>query len=340
MAKKQRSRSVIFYKRMIAATLAAIILTLAGLVIYFAVSLQRANAALAEAEDKLSDIELREMERRALEEAERIQNAVPPEQEKPAGERSGPEILAESAVVEHALGAVDGNQGLNCLEGFYEHYQAGARVFEADLRLTSDGCVVLRHDWISGIQEGVDPTHIPTLEEFLSTPIKGEYTPLSFHDLLLLMVQYPDVCIITDTKLLDTEAVTRQFEAMLDEAHKLGLTYLFDRIIVQIYSPDHFIVVNGVHHFPHYIYTLYQDYFGQNEDSFRSKAIFCEQNGIMGLTLESSVWKSEYAPIANWRKINVYTHTINDADEARALLETGIKAVYSDELNPADLEEE
>ena len=337
-SRKPVSRSVLFYKRMIAAALALVILALAALSIAFGVELRRARAALTEAEDKLLDIELKEMEQRALEEAERIRNAVPPEQEKPAGELSAPEILAQTAVIAHALGGVDGVDGLNCLEGFYAHYSAGARVFEADLRLTSDGYVVLRHDWIGGIQEGVDPTHIPTLEQFLATPIKGEYTPLSFHDLLLLMVQYPDICVVTDTKLLDDEAVTQQFQSMLDEAHRLGLSYLFDRIVIQVYSPDHFAVVNGLHRFPHYIYTLYQDYFGQNVDSFRNKAIFCEENGIMGLTLEASVWDPDYLPIASWRDLNVYTHTINDAREARELLREGIKAVYSDSLIPADLE--
>mgnify|MGYP002508112244 CR=1 FL=1 len=33
---------------------------------------------------------------------------------------------------------------LNCLEGFLTQYEAGVRVFEADLRLTRDCQVVLR----------------------------------------------------------------------------------------------------------------------------------------------------------------------------------------------------
>ena len=67
-----------------------------------------------------------------------------------------------------------------------------------------------------------------TLEEVLSKPILGKYTPLSFRDLLLLMAQYPDICVITDTKFMDAEPVTAQFTAMLDDARKLGMTYLFD----------------------------------------------------------------------------------------------------------------
>ena len=338
MAKTTVSRSVIFYKRMIEATLAVIILALAGLSTFFGVRLRRTRAALSETEDKLFAFEMAEMQRRAEEEARRLQNVIPPEQEKPAGEKNATEILADNRIIAHALGTVDGLEGLNCLEGFYEHYNAGVRVFEADLRMTADGAIVLRHDWIGGLLDGVDPTHIPTLDEFLAKPILEKYTPLSFHDLLLLMAQYPDICVITDTKFTDAEAVTAQFRAMLDEAHKLGVTYLFDRIVIQVYSPDHFTVVDGVNRFPHYIYTLYQESFGRTEDAFRNKAVYCEENGIMGVALWDYWWDADYAPIADWRHIKVFAHTVNDADEARQLLRSGISGVYSDTLLPADLE--
>ena len=338
MAKKKNERSVLFYKRMIALTLAIIILTLGALSIVFGANWRRTQLQLNGARAELDAYELAVMAQRAEEEAERIRNAIPPERPKPASERSAPEILADTNAILHAFGSVGEIPGLNCLEGFLAHYGEGARAFEVDLRLTSDGFAVLRHDWLGGVQEGIDPLHIPTLDKFLATPIRGSYTPVSFRDLLLLMAQYPDVCVITDTKLLDTEAVTAQFQSILTEAHKLGMSYLFDRMIIQIYSPDHFIVVDGLYHFPHYIYTLYQDFFGNNEQSFRNKVVFCEQNGIMGLTLNVDVWKNDYLPISDWRNINVYLHTINNADTARRLLNSGVKAIYTDSLDPADLE--
>ncbi len=333
MAKKAYSPGVLFFKRLIAATLALIILTLAGLSIYFGVKLGQTRGMLAQTQDALVEYQLKEAE----EEAERLRSLPPPEQAKPAGEASAADIFTANTLVAHALGSVDGEAGLNCLEGFTASYEAGIRVFEADLRMTSDGALVLRHDWIGGLQEGVDPTRIPTLEEFKAKKLKGKYTPLSFRDLLLLMVRYPDICVITDTKFTDTEAVDRQFRAIVDEAHALGLSYLFDRFIVQIYSPEHFEVVDGIHHFPCYIYTLYQDYFGKTEDSFRSKAIFCQEHGILGVTMDATVWDPDYAPIANWRGVHVSVHTVNDADTAKKLLRTGVKTIYTDTLTPADL---
>ena len=339
MAKKPVSRSVLYYKRMIALTLTLVLLALTALSIVLGVQLYAASTALSDAEDTVFRYEIAEMQRRAEEEAERLRNAIPPEQPKPDGEQSATEILASNPIVAHALGTVDGVEGLNCLEGFKAYYDKGVRVFEVDLRMTSDGCVVLRHDWIGNVQDGVDQTHIPTLDEFLSKPILDKYTPLSFHDLLLLMAQYPDICVITDTKFMDAEPVTVQFHAMLEEAHKLGMTYLFDRMVIQIYSPEHFRVVDGLYHFPHYIYTLYQEEFGQTEEAFRRKAVFCEENGIMGVALWDEWWDPDYFPIADWRHIKVFVHTVNSPSTAQRLLRGGVTGVYSDTLLPASLEE-
>ena len=295
------------------------------------------------------------------------------EKEPPEDALSAPDILADASLIAHGMGAVaapedgaadsaaasgdpageasgdetadaltDANGRelvtvLNCLEGFQAQYAAGVRVFEADLRLTSDMEVVLRHDWRAGWQEGVSETSIPTLEEFLETPVLGEYTPLSFQDLLLLMEEYPDVCIITDTKFTEAEVVTAQFTAMLSDAKELGLTYLFDRFVIQVYDELMFKVVDGLHHFPHYIYTLYATGFAGTEDAFREAASFCADNGFLGLTLWDYWWREAYAPIARELGVSVYVHTVNDAQEARELLDQGVSGIYTDALTPADL---
>ena len=295
------------------------------------------------------------------------------EKEPPEDALSAPDILADASLIAHGMGAVaapedgaadsaaasgdpDGGASgdetadaltdangrelvtvLNCLEGFQAQYAAGVRVFEADLRLTSDMEVVLRHDWRAGWQEGVSETSIPTLEEFLETPVLGEYTPLSFQDLLLLMEEYPDVCIITDTKFTEAEVVTAQFTAMLSDAKELGLTYLFDRFVIQVYDELMFKVVDGLHDFPHYIYTLYATGFAGTEDAFREAASFCADNGFLGLTLWDYWWREAYAPIARELGVSVYVHTVNDAQEARELLDQGVSGIYTDALTPADL---
>lgn len=263
----------------------------------------------------------------------------PAEKEKPAGERTAWEILADARLITHGLGEVDGATTLNCLEGFQARYEQGVRVFEVDLRLTADQQVVLRHDWRAGWQSGISEVSIPTLKEFLSRPILKRYTPLSFRDLLLLMEEYPDVCVITDTKFTDAEIVTLQFEAMLRDAEELGLSYLFDRMIIQVYDPLMFKVVDGVRHFSGYIYTLYSEGFSTTEADFREKAAFCAENGIGGITMWDRWWREGFAPVAEEYGVSVYVHTVNDPASARSLLDGGVGGVYTDSLIPADLEE-
>ncbi len=260
------------------------------------------------------------------------------EKQKPEGELTGPEILAREQVITHGLGAVGQRTVLNCLEGFQAMYEQGVRVFEADLRLTSDQQVVLRHDWRKGWQRGIRETSIPTLEEFLQAPILGKYTPLSFKDLLLLMEEYPDVCIVTDSKFMEAEFVRLQFDAMAADAAELGLSYLLDRFVVQIYSPLMFQVADSVHHFAGYIYTLYLEGFDGTEDTFRRKAAFCAENGILGITIDQALWNSVYGDIAAEYGLTVYTHTVNELERARQLLEDGVSGVYTDRLTPGDFE--
>lgn len=291
---------------------------------------EKTVSAVSEAGPEAADTEMPEWLQPA--EPEPVQEKSPPE-----GALTAPEILSNAQVIAHGLGAIDGTTTLNCLEGFQQQYAQGVRVFEVDLRLTADQQVVLRHDWRAGWQEGVSETAIPTLEEFLDKPLLEKYTPLSFQDLLLLMEEYPDICIVTDTKFTDAEIVTLQFDAMLSDAKELGLSYLFDRMVIQVYSQLMYTVTDSLHHFPYYFYTLYTEGFGRTEEAFRELAAFCSENGIMGITMWDYWWDEDYVPIAQEYGVQVFTHTVNDSQEALTLLSSGISAVYTDTLVPGDL---
>ena len=155
---------------------------------------------------------------------------------------------------------------------------------------------------------------------------------MSFRDLLLLMEEYPDICIVTDTKFTDAEVVTAQFTVMLNDAHELGLSYLFDRMVIQVYSPLMFRVVDHLGHFPHYIYTFYAEGFNGTEEALRERLTFCRKNGIEGVTMWSWLWRPSYAAIAENSGVRCYVHTVNDRETAEALLQSGVSAVYTDYL--------
>jgi len=262
-----------------------------------------------------------------------VQEKTPPEDA-----LSAVDILGSTQIIAHGMGAIGDLTTTNCLEAFLAQYAAGTRVFEVDLRLTRDGEVVLRHDWWhSDWQSGISWANIPTREKFVSEPVLGQYTPLSFRDLLLLMEEYPDVCIITDTKFTESDVFFIQFDAMMRDARELGLTYLFDRIVIQIYNTNMLSALNNIYYYPHYIYTLYAEGFSSTDDAFREKAAFCANWGIEGITMWDIWWKPSFAAIAEEYGIKVYVHTVNDLDKARSFLEEGVSGIYTDNLTPDDL---
>jgi glycerophosphoryl diester phosphodiesterase len=147
------------------------------------------------------------------------------------------------------------------------------------------------------------------------------------------MEEYPDICVVTDTKFTDSDVVFVQFKAMLADAEELGLTEVFDRLVVQIYTQVMRQCMDNIYPFPNYIYTLYQQDFGQTEDDFRAVAEYCAQNGIAGVTMPVEWWDSAYAAIADEYGLNVYVHTVNDPDQAARYLRQGVAAVYTDSLS-------
>ena len=155
----------------------------------------------------------------------------------------GPLVLWENipdyddyALISHGVGALNGRTRVAARESFLYNYRLGYRVFECDFVLTSDGYAVLRHDWLGGMQEGVDEDHIPTKAEFSQIPILDQYTPLTFEDLMELMVRFPDIWIVTDFKDTDDASVTALFTALVEEAQALGRPDLLRRMVVQLYT--------------------------------------------------------------------------------------------------------
>lgn len=238
----------------------------------------------------------------------------------------------ENPTVAHAFGAVDGKTYTNSLDAFYQNYEKGHRVFEVDLSMTADGATVCAHDWehsakIQGFSEG----YVPTAAEFRQTPIYETYQAATFADLLLLMQQYPDIYIVTDSKYSDTQQVLEEFRDMVNTAQALDCQDVLDRLIIQIYNDAMLDTVRSVYPFSHFFYTIYQRGFSGMEDMVYLSQ-FCAENGVEAITMWASLWDPDYAAVAEAYGIAVYVHTVNDQQEAQRLVSSGVTGVYTDYL--------
>ena len=162
--------------------------------------------------------------------------------------------------IAHALGGIGDKTYLNSKESFLAGYQMGCRLFEVDLVKTSDNVWVCRHSWYQslGQWEG-DEKKVLSSEEFLSRPIYGKYTPITFEDLLVLLSDYPDAFVMLDSKqysLRNYQKTVEDYADYIELAEAAGVPDVMRQVIPEIYNQAMFAGTALLYDFPGYIYSL------------------------------------------------------------------------------------
>lgn len=103
-------------------------------------------------------------------------------------------------LVAHAGGAVNGVRYTNSREALDQHYAAGYRVFELDFHWTSDGHLVLVHDWPQASASFAVLPHTFTCQEFVHAARRDGLHQMTFEDLRQWLRAHRDAYIVTDTK--------------------------------------------------------------------------------------------------------------------------------------------
>ena len=188
---------------------------------------------------------------------------------------------SKNPLIAHALGEADGKIETNSKEAFLTSWQNGFRAVEADFTYTSDGTLVVRHDFEkdgSYYRLEIKPSGslVMDTKTFTSTPAVYEQTPMTAVDLLYLMQEYPDMYLITDTKTTDKAQVQRQFRDLVNIANNIGSPEILSRIIPQLYNKEMLSWIKEIYPFENWIFTLYL-YANPNYDDI---ANFCAANGI------------------------------------------------------------
>ncbi|WP_341348638.1 phosphatidylinositol-specific phospholipase C/glycerophosphodiester phosphodiesterase family protein [Paenibacillus sp. FSL H3-0469] len=247
--------------------------------------------------------------------------------------------FAAHRVIAHAMGGINDKAYTNTKDAFIANYEQGTRIFEADLLLTSDEQLVARHEWTTGMskklgqQEVLPPDkqgEVLTHDEVMNSPVLELYSPLDIEKIVNLMEIYPDTYIVTDTKELEPQQVTKQFQLIVEAARKKDPA-LLERIVPQIYSREMLEVVKQVYAFPEIIYTLYQ-----TEDSDEVVIEFVKQTGV-DITMPTT--RATKSFVRNLKKAGarVYVHTVNDEQEIVELSRLGVNGFYTDFVPENDL---
>lgn len=232
-------------------------------------------------------------------------------------------------LIAHALGGIDGISYTNSLEALELAYEKGLRVFEADFQVV-DGELLLLHDLTEAAEMCGFESQDFSSEDFLEASLYGEYSPMSWRQLLSFMQEHPDAYVVTDTKYYEQPYMSYVVSALVTQTVELDES-LLDRVIVQVYSHHMLDTVMDIYPFKSAVFTLYM-----SPDDDEKVRAFCAKSGIEAVTMPQSRCTEEFVASLDAMGIYTFVHTINDPQQAGLLLESGVTGLYTDFLTPAD----
>ena len=241
-------------------------------------------------------------------------------------------------LIAHAFGEVDNKIETNSKEAFINAWENGFRVVEGDFTYTSDGVLVLRHDFekdgsYARLEIKTDQDKVMDSQTYLNTPIIFTQTPMRAVDLMYLMVEYPDMYLVTDTKDTDQATVQKQFRDIVNIAKNIGHPEVLDRIIPQLYNKEMIKWIKAIHPFENWIFTLYL----YNNPDYDDIANYCKANGIQTVTLHVDRVTKENVGKLKAKGLKVYAHTTNRYLTMKNLLNAGVDGIYTDRIKPYEL---
>lgn len=238
--------------------------------------------------------------------------------------------MDEGPYIAHAMGSILGDVYTNSYEAFLLNYQLGQRLFEIDFVYTSDDEIVAAHyadPWhtSTGAANNVDFSYA----NVRTYPLEGKYHALDYRHTIDLLIEHPDIYLITDTKYSDQATVERQFTEMVTYAQSVDETVL-DRLVIQIYNQEMLDWVMAIYPWKSVIYTLYGDPTWTPENVLA----FSQESGIKIITMWGDWVTDEVLDLWLPNGINVGAHTIDNYDEAMNLLDRGVSLIYTNFLIP------
>jgi len=245
----------------------------------------------------------------------------------------------DNVLVAHAGGGnPDGYAYVNSLEAFEKNYQLGLRVFEGDMCLTSDGVLVLEHDWEHYcIKLGIEYNgEAPTYEQFMNSKFYGTDTPMDIRMLMELMVKHKDMYFMTDYKSAVEDVVVLGFQQIVQTAKEMNSKDVLERFIIQNYHNDFKHWVDSIYPFQNWVYTLYM----LPEPQIDPEEIvrYCEAENIPVITMWTDWINEDWLSLTEPRNMKIYVHTENDVDAANQLIQHGASGIYTDFLRNEQIE--
>lgn len=239
---------------------------------------------------------------------------------------SGEEWYQNTHLIYHAGGTVDGLDYTNSKEALQNTLAAGNHVVEIDFLYTLDGSLICAHEW-----EDLYALEPLTLEQVFEVGIWRKYTPMTAKELIAIMKENPELIVVVDTKEEQPLTVIEELVRLAD-----GDENVLGRFVIQLYDRGMKADILEIYPFggENFLFTAYQ--FGN--ERVEEILQLCYDEDIRVVTVVYYAWPQEVIDLFREKGIVIFEHTVNDAYEARDIIARGSQGVYTDFLQPADLE--
>ena len=239
-----------------------------------------------------------------------------------------PPAMAEDGehprLIAHAGGAVYGYRLTNSLEALDRAWDAGFRFIELDFQRTSDGEIVLIHDWESMAERLLGSEGQRKKAEFLGADALAGLTLLDLAGLLDWMEAHPGCQIVTDIKSEDNLPMLSEIRERAGE--------LAARFIPQAYSFDQAsaLLDDG---WERVILTVYRITVTPEE-----LGGFLAETPLWAVTMPEGRLSEAYAEAVSGSGAALYCHSVNTLDFVDAWRDRGLTGIYTDYFEPEHME--
>ncbi|MFW5994855.1 MAG: sulfatase-like hydrolase/transferase, partial [Spirochaetia bacterium] len=248
------------------------------------------------------------------------------------------EVRDPLPTVAHAGGDYRGQSYTNSVEAL-KHNAENYRMFEIDVRRTSDGTLVGMHDWDSTFERlyGVEPDGPPSMSELGKVSEAARLTPVTLDTMQTFLSENPGVSMVVDVERDDIRALEQIAGNIPDYAQ---------RIIPAVSDPDSFDDIERLG-YEHGIWSLGQPSgqsprrsSGQPSD-MRDKDLIAERmrdferqypDTLFAVTIPADSGHEDIPEAIARLGVPVYAYTVDSCEQVRELVSRGVSSVYTNAL--------
>lgn len=228
--------------------------------------------------------------------------------------------IKKNNFIAHALGGIDGFKYTNSKEALEKSYNNGFRLFETDLKISSDGNLILVHGGWQKRMNFDDNAEMLDYNTFLNSKIYNKYTTMSFKDLVEFMKNHKDMYVMIDIGKKTDKGTLKFYKKIVKDAKKD--TSVLQRLIVGGHTTEMIENIKTVYNFK--LFNLYCPCEEKREEGLKTTEKFieyCKNNKIQSISMPVKDYNQEIVNLARKNNIIIYLFTINDKNEAEKYLE-------------------